>query len=41
MIYTSDHTQGDSFIQYEFTTDKSTFTQNLYLDNPDLEIQTI
>lgn len=38
-MYTSNHTQGNAFIQYEFTTEDKQFTQHINVYNPDIEIE--
>jgi len=40
-MYTSDHTQGNCFIQYEFKEIKTGFVQHLNMYNPDIEIETL
>ena len=38
-MYTSDHTLGDYFIQYEYKDEKGVFTQHINVYNPDIEIE--
>lgn len=38
-MYTSDHTQGNAFIQYEFISKDNMFTQHINVYNPDIEIE--
>ena len=39
-MYTSDHTGGTIFVEYEFKEDKKGFVQHLNMYNPDIEITT-
>lgn len=38
-MYVSNHTYGNHYIQYEYVTADSSFTQHINVYNPDIEIE--